>query len=332
MVATRIGFHASHEQFSPARLLRAVQLAEQAGFEAAMCSDHFHPWSERQGHSGYAWSWLGSALEATSLSYGTVCAPGQRYHPAVIAQAAATLAEMYPRRFWIAVGSGENLNEHITGQAWPAKEDRDARLIECVDIMRALWRGETVSWRGHVVVDRARLFTRPSEPPPVIGAALSPSTAEWMGRWADGLITVGNEPAGVREILDAFRAGGGAGKPTFLQTALSYAPSNDEALDQAFDQWRHCVLGGDQFADLAMPNEFDQACSSARPDDVRRRIIVSSNCNWYIDWLSEMSSIGLDAIYLHQVGEGLERFIGDFGERVLPRLRRSALTGISGAH
>lgn len=147
-----IGFHASHEQFSPARLLRCVQQAEQAGFKAAMCSDHFHPWSERQKHSSFAWSWLGSALEATSFRFGTVCAPGQRYHPAVIAQAAATLAEMYPGRFWIAVGSGENLNEHITGAAWPAKSEREARLQECVEVMRALWAGETVSHDGRVCV------------------------------------------------------------------------------------------------------------------------------------------------------------------------------------
>jgi coenzyme F420-dependent glucose-6-phosphate dehydrogenase len=116
-----IGYHASHEQFRPGDLLRYVQLAEQAGFGAAMCSDHFHPWSERQGQSGFAWAWLGAALEATSLSFGLVNAPGQRYHPAIIAQAAATLADMFPGRFWIAVGSGQALNEHITGERWPSK-------------------------------------------------------------------------------------------------------------------------------------------------------------------------------------------------------------------
>src|SRR4051812_45468452 len=119
---TTIGFHCSHEQLPPSLLLRHVALAAEAGFTAAMCSDHFHPWSERQGHSGFAWSWLGAALlAAPSLSFGTVCAPGQRYHPAVIAQAAATLAEMFPDRFWLALGSGEALNEAITGTGWPAK-------------------------------------------------------------------------------------------------------------------------------------------------------------------------------------------------------------------
>src|SRR5688500_19904508 len=123
-----LGYHCAHEQLPPSTLLRHLKDAADAGFTAAMCSDHFHPWSERQGHSGFTWSWLGAALEATPLSFGTVCAPGQRYHPAVIAQAAATLAVMYPERFWLAVGSGEALNEKITGDPWPSKEQRNARL------------------------------------------------------------------------------------------------------------------------------------------------------------------------------------------------------------
>ncbi len=136
----RIAYHASHEQFDPHSLLEYAQLAESAGFQAAMCSDHFSPWSERQGNSGFAFSWLGAALQATHFSFGTVSAPGQRYHPAIVAQAAATLAQMYPGRFWLALGSGELLNEHITGDRWPAKEPRQQRLRECVDVMRALRR------------------------------------------------------------------------------------------------------------------------------------------------------------------------------------------------
>src|SRR5918997_6060747 len=128
---TRFGYHCSHEQYPPSELLENVQAAEAAGFEGAMCSDHFHPWTDAQGHSGFAWSWLGAALQATSLSFGTVNAPGDRYHPAIVAQAAATLAEMFPDRFWLAIGSGEALNEAITGARWPAKRERDARLREC---------------------------------------------------------------------------------------------------------------------------------------------------------------------------------------------------------
>ena len=164
-----IGYHASHEQFRPSELLDYVQRAEQAGFTAAMCSDHFFPWSESQGQSGFTWSWLGAALQATGLSFGTVNAPGQRYHPAIIAQAAATLAEMYPGRFWLAVGSGEWVNEHITGERWPTKAERNQRLQESVAVMRALWAGETVTHRGLIEVEEARLYTRPAEAPMVVG-------------------------------------------------------------------------------------------------------------------------------------------------------------------
>lgn len=140
-----IGYHASHEQLSPRALLRCVQRAEEAGFAAAMCSDHFAPWSVRQGHSGLAWAWLGAALQATSLSFGVVTAPGQRYHPAILAQAMATLEEMFPGRFWAALGSGEAVNEHVTGDRWPEKPVRDERWVECADIIQRLLGGEEVT-------------------------------------------------------------------------------------------------------------------------------------------------------------------------------------------
>ena len=142
---TVIGFHNSHEQVHPADLLRAVQHAEEVGFTAAMCSDHLEPWNERQGHSGFAWSWLGAAMATTDLPFGAVNAPGQRYHPVIVAQAIATLGSMFPGRFWVALGSGEAMNEHVTGHVWPRKELRDARLRECVDVIRALLAGEEVS-------------------------------------------------------------------------------------------------------------------------------------------------------------------------------------------
>ncbi len=207
-----VGYHASHEQHAPSRLRSHLVAAEQAGFTAGMCSDHFHPWSEQQGQSGFAWSWLGAALEATQLPMGVVNAPGQRYHPAIIAQAAATLAEMYPERFWLAVGSGQDLNEHITGEAWPRKADRDQRLLESVEVIRALWRGETVTHRGAVVVEDAHLYTRPERPPRLLGAALTPRTAQWVGGWDDGMVTIAKPHEELREIVEAFRAGGGQDK------------------------------------------------------------------------------------------------------------------------
>ncbi len=204
-----IGYHASHEQFAPAELLSYVEQAQAVGFDCAMCSDHFHPWSERQGHSGFAWSWLGAALQATTMSLGVVNSPSFRYHPAVIAQAAATLAQMYPGRFWLAVGSGEAINEAMTGQPWPDKARRNARLAEAVAIIRALWAGEEVWHRGTLVTQGARLFTLPAAPVPMYAAALSVETAKWAGSWADGLITISASHDQQQRIIDAFREGGG---------------------------------------------------------------------------------------------------------------------------
>ena len=219
-----IGLHCSHEQIPPSRLLAHARAAEAAGFGAGMSSDHFSPWSERQGESGFAWSFLGAALQATDLPWGVVNAPGQRYHPAIIAQAAATLCEMFPGRLWVALGTGEASNEHITGEPWPPKAMRAARLRECVDVMRALFAGEIVDHHGLVRVDRAKLWTLPQESPPLIGAAVTPETARWCGGWADGLVTINQPLPKLRQIIAAFREGGGDGKPIRLQVHLSWAP------------------------------------------------------------------------------------------------------------
>ena len=313
----KIGFHASHEQHPPSRLLEYVQLAEQAGFQAAMCSDHFHPWITDEAESGFAWSWLGAAMQATTLTFGTVCAPGQRYHPAIIAQAAATLAEMFPGRFWLAVGSGEALNESITGASWPPKPARNERLQEAADVMRALWRGETVNHEGRFFkVREARLYTRPESPPLLIGAALTPETARWMGGWADGLITAGASNEGLREVVESFREGGGGGKPMFLQSALSYAATKEEALRAAHRQWRHAALDAASIADLATPKEFDKACEQIPPEALEDKLRISADVNELWDSIERDAELGFDAIYLHQVGCDLPTFIDVFGERI----------------
>src|SRR5690554_1557443 len=239
---TRYGFHASHEQIAPSQLLRDVQRAERAGFDMAMCSDHFAPWSRAQGNSGLSWSWLGAALATTDLRFGTVTAPGQRYHPAVVAQLAATLAEMFPGRFWIALGSGQHMNEHITGDPWPPKPERQARLEECVEIIRRLHAGEEVTHRGLVTVERARIYSLPAEPPPLIGPALTPATAERAAHWADGLVTINAEVEKVRTIVEAYRGAGGSG-PLAIQVHVSIAASLDAAWAIARDQWRNHALG-----------------------------------------------------------------------------------------
>ena len=317
---TAIGFHASHEQIPPSRLLADVKDAEAAGFSHAMCSDHFTPWSERQGESGFAWSWLGAALHATDLPFGVVNAPGQRYHPAVIAQAAATLAEMFPGRFWMALGSGEFANEHITGDPWPNKARRNARLKECVDVIRALFEGEVVDHDGLVRLDRARLWTLPESPPAMIGAAVSAETAEWVGGWADGLITIAQPVDVLRKVVRAFRDGGGENKRLALQVHLSWAASEDEALQIAHDQWRTNVFSPPLCWDLATVEEFDEASRHVRPEDMRAAVLIASDLDRHIDWLSELAELGFDEIYLHHVGSEQSAFIEAFGEKVLPKL------------
>lgn len=319
---TRIGYHASHEQYRPSTLLTYVQQAEQAGFEGAMCSDHFHPWSDEQGHSGFAWSWLGSALQATSLGMGVVCAPGQRYHPAMIAQAAATLAEMYEDRLWVALGSGQNLNEHITGDRWPRKEERNERLLESVDVIRALWAGDTVNHKGHFVVDDAKLYTRPETAPTIVGAAITPETARWVGSWADALITIAHPVDELREVVSAFREGGGEGKPMLLQTQLSYAPTYDEALAKAHEEWRTNILDSPVLTDLRMPDDFTAVAEFVKPDDVAESVIVSADLSEHTDRLQELVELGFDQILLHNVNRDQEGFIDAFGSRVLPELVR----------
>jgi coenzyme F420-dependent glucose-6-phosphate dehydrogenase len=315
-----IGYHASHEQFPPSALLRYVKLAEEAGFQAGMCSDHFSPWSERQGESGFSFAWLGAALSATSLPFGVVCAPGQRYHPAIVAQAAATLTEMNPGRFWLALGSGQAMNEHITGDAWPPKRDRMARLRECADVIRALFDGETVSHRGLVHVDEARLWTRPAEPPMLVGAAISAGTAEWVGGWADALVTVAKPPHELAETVAAFRGGGGGGKPMYLQVQLSWAGSDAEARRQALDQWRNATLPPGVQTRLHTPAEFDEVGEYVREEDLEHHIRMSADPARHVEWLRQDMELGFDALYLHNVGPNQEEFIEAFGTHVLPKL------------
>jgi probable non-F420 flavinoid oxidoreductase len=315
-----IGLHCSHEQLPPSRLLADVREAEEAGFQAAMSSDHFSPWSERQGESGFAWSFLGAALEATALPFGVVNAPGQRYHPAIVAQAAATLCEMFPGRLWVALGTGEASNEHITGDRWPPKATRTARLLECVEVMRALFAGEVVDHDGHVRVDRARLWTLPEEPPPLVGAAVSAETARWCGSWADGLVTINQPIETLERLIAAFREGGGEGRPVYLQVHLSWAGTEDEALQIAHHQWRSNVFPPPLCWDLETVEQFDLAAAHVRPEAVRESVLVSADLGRHAAWLHELAELGFEQIHLHHVGQDLRPFIEAFGESVLPEL------------
>ncbi len=323
MGAGRIGFHASHEQFAPGELLHCARLAERAGFAALSCSDHFHPWSAQQGQSGHAWCWLGAALAATALPAGVVTCPFGRYHPAVVAQACATLAAMFPGRFWVAAGSGEALNEHITGEPWPPKPERHRRLQESVAVMRALWRGEEVSHDGAVRVDRARLYTLPERPPPVFAAALTPETARWAGGWADGLIMVSGPRERMRATIEAFRGAAGAARPVYVQAKIAWAPppgGESAAREMAFAQWRTNVFDSETAAELATPAAFEAHAARVRPQHLDEAVRISADLGRHAAWLAEDLELGADRVFVHNVGTNQREALEAFAAQVLPRL------------
>lgn len=318
----KIGFHASHEQFSPSCLLDLVQKAEQSGFQAVLSSDHFHPWSNKQGESGFAWSWLGAAMQATNMEFGIVNAPGQRYHPAIIAQAVATLDELFPERFWLCSGSGQALNENITGDKWPSKESRNIRLKESVDIMRELWKGEYVSHNGMVRVENAKLFTRPASLPTVFGAAITEKTARWLGDWADGIITVSHPLKKLEKIVAAFQERAGTEKPMVLKVQVSYAFSDQHAWQTAWEQWRNNIFPSKLLSEINTADQFDDLGAMVNPEDLQGHVIASSSADLFIEKIKAFEAMGFEKIILHNVNKEQEAFVEFFGKEVLPEFNQ----------
>ncbi|NLG20265.1 MAG: TIGR03885 family FMN-dependent LLM class oxidoreductase [Actinomycetales bacterium] len=316
----RLGFHASHEQASPRQLLRDVQHAEQAGFACAMSSDHIAPWSARQGHSGNTWVWLGAALATTALPIGTLAIPGARYHPVVLAHHIATLAQLFPGRFWAALGSGEAMNEHVTGAPWPPKEQRVEHLEAATEVISRLQQGEEVSRDGTVTVDRARLWDVPDPPAPLRAAAISAESAARAAAWADGLVTVVQPVDALRRLVTAYREAWGGGSLA-LQLHLSWAPDRSEAEALAMDQWSTNTFPPDVAADTETTAEFDRLAAGATLEDVRGAVRISEDLGRHRAWIQEYAELGFEEIYLHHVGREQARFIDTFGEHVLPALR-----------
>lgn len=321
---TQIGYQASHEQFPPDMLLKYVQKAEEAGFQAVLSSDHIHPWSTSQGNSGFALGWLGAAMQATTIPFGIVTVPGYRYHPAILAQAIATLENLFPGRFFLTLGSGEALNEHVVGGTWPVKPVRNEILKESAGVMRRLWRGEEVTHHGHVVVDRARLYVPMLNVPEIVGAALSEETARWLGGWVDGLITTARPIDELQMVVDAFQSGGGEGKRLILKADISYDRSYGEALQGAYEQWRYTQLSNEEVETLEMPEQFETLAERVTVEKLKKSVKVSNDFYEFIDWLQELASIGFEKIILHNVNRKQDQFIGAFGEHVLPELKSIA--------
>ncbi len=326
---TRIGYAAMLEQFHPTDLLDYCAAAEAAGFDAGfMVSEHFHPWTPQQGQSAFAWSFMGALGTRTTLPFGTaVTCPGFRYHPAVIAHAAATLGAMFPGRFWLGLGAGEALNEHILGGAWPEVGVRSAMLFEAIEVINKLFTGNVVKHRGdHFKLESAKLYTRPEAPVPIYVATAGPVNARRTGKFADGMITVGAADEKIGMLWEKFDEGAReagkdpAGKPKLLQIHLSWAPTDEEAMDNALREWPN---GGMAFPkqDIRNPEDFAAMARLVRPEHFTNRCEVSSSLDAQTENIQHYVDMGFDEVHLHNVGRNQAEFIEAFGREVLPNLR-----------
>ena len=320
---TLIGYTMMCEQAGPKQLVRDVALAEEAGFDFAVISDHYFPWLDSQGHAPYAWSVLGAAAQATDriplMTY--VTCPLRRYHPAVVAQKAATMQLLSDGRFTLGLGAGENLNEHIVGGGWPVASVRHAMLEEAVEIIRALWTGETVTYRGrHFDVESAKVWDLPDTAPPIGIAVSGPSSCRLAGRHADVMIAV--EPSA--ELGQLFDEAGGSNKPRVGQIALSYDPDQKIAMQRAMDQFRWFTGGWRVNAELPLPASFEQASRTVRKEDIAARMPCGPDLQTHLEGIHQFELAGFTHVALIQVGgDTQEQFIAWAATELLPALRAS---------
>jgi G6PDH family F420-dependent oxidoreductase len=319
---TRFGYAISSEEHAPADLVRNAALAEEAGLEFALISDHYHPWVDAQGHSAFVWTVLGGiARETSKLELGTgVTCPMIRIHPAIIAQAAATTADLFEGRFFLGLGTGENLNEHILGDHWPIYDDRREMLIESIEIMRGLWKGDLFSHSGdHYVVENARVYTLPAKPPRIVIAAAGPDSARVAAEHGEGLIVTSPDP----EVLDAFRSSGGADKPVYGQVTVCWAASEDEAKKTAHRIWPNAGVPGDLSQELALPRHFEQASSLVTPESMAEHMPMGPDPQRYVEAVREYIDAGVENVYVHQVGPDQAGFFRFWTDELQPSLVRS---------
>jgi coenzyme F420-dependent glucose-6-phosphate dehydrogenase len=327
-----IGYAAMFEQFHPTDLLTYCQVAEDNGFPAVMASDHFHPWVPSQGQSAFVWSWMGALGMLTKQRFGTgVTPPGYRYHPAIIAQGAATLEAMFPGRFYLGLGAGEALNEHITGAYWPEAPTRLDILVEAIDIIRRLFSGKVVKYKGtHLTLESAKLYTLPPAPPPIYVATAGPIMSERTGRLCDGIITVGAADDKIAMLMGRFEKGAReAGKdpatmPRIIQLHVSWADSRQACIDQAVKEW---PTGGMKFPkqDIRYPEDFAAMAAIVRPEDFNNRVLMTPDLDEHAAQIQKYIDLGFTEIYMHNVGRNQEAFIRAYGQRVIPQLRWPAL-------
>jgi coenzyme F420-dependent glucose-6-phosphate dehydrogenase len=313
-----LGYSLSCEEHLPNDLVRFAKAAEEAGFGFALISDHFHPWIDAQGNSAFVWNVIGAIAHATErlrLGTGVTC-PLIRIHPAIVAQAAATSATMMPGRFFLGVGTGENLNEHVLGDKWPAPDERLAMLEEAVEVIRLLWQGGYQTHRGrHYTVEQARIYTLPEQLPEIAVAAAQPRAAELAGRIGDAFVAV--EPNG--QLVQNFEQNGGSGKPRYGHMTACWAETEDEAKRIAHENWPNAGLEGPLSQELALPAHFEAAAGMVEPDDLAETMPLGPDPERYLEQIKAFEDAGFDHVYIHQVGDDQEGFMRFARRELMPK-------------
>ncbi len=333
MSALTVGYAAMLEQFAPREVVELTALAEQHGFSGCMAADHFQPWVPQQGQASFVWNVLTAVGERTTgdLGPGVTC-PSFRFHPAIVAQASATLEAMYPGRHWLGIGSGEALNEHVIGGYWPEAGERSLRMFEAIELIKKLFdaslAGKDVKHQGrYFTMESSRLWTMPETAPPVLVATAGPVNAKRTGRLADGIITVGAPLEKIGGLFARFEEGAReAGKdpdtmPRVLQLHLSWAPTDEEALANAVTEWPNGAMKFPK-ADIRSPFDFEQMAKLVRPEDFEGRMVISSDVDTHRAHIQKFVDLGFDRVYLHNVGRNQAQWIEVFGRDVLPALHR----------
>jgi G6PDH family F420-dependent oxidoreductase len=312
----KIGYFLSCEEYDPHQLLAQARAAEQAGFAGLWISDHYHPWVDAQGQSPFVWSMIGALAQATSLPVATaVTCPTLRIHPAVIAQAAATSQVLLEGRFTFGVGSGEALNEHILGTRWPEADERLEMLEEAIEVIRLLWTGEQVSHRGrHYRVENARIYTLPDTPPPIFVSGFGPKAVDLAARIGDGFVTV--EPG---DLIERFRANGGAGKPVQAGTKVCYGSDKAAAVKTVHRIWPNEAIGGELPQVLPTPAHFEQAAELVTEEMIAESVPCGPDLEEHVAMIQEYADAGVDEIYVQQIGSEHDDFFAAYAREVLPR-------------
>ncbi len=315
-----LGYQLSSEEHPAPDLVGYARRAEEVGFTYAVVSDHLHPWTHRQGQSPFVWSVLGAIAQVTtSLRLGTVTAPIRRTPPFLVAHASATTATLLPGRFFLGVGSGEDLNEHVTGEWWPPSEQRREMLEEAIEVIRKLWDGENVEHFGrHYTVDNARLYSRPTASPAIVVAAMSRDAAELAGRVGDGMIAVTPDA----KLVHAFVEAGGEGKPVYGQIDVCVAEDEAEARRIAHAQWAApAAIPPRLLAKLRVPADFEAVAALVTEEQVAEQVVCGVDPERHLARIEEFVTAGFDHVHVHQVGADQETFFRFYEAEVLPRLR-----------